>query len=299
MESPGDEAGDAVGQQIAVVSDALPDWSLDEVLAALTTLGVAGIESRIGDSAHLPVGDRRGAVAAAARITEAGMTLCGVDATAECPLGHPDLTRVADLACTLRAGFLRIFPPAYEPERSVGWQIDEAADALRALRRHSDDGLELLLEPCQGSIAPSAELAVRILQASGTTGSGVVFDPANMLVEGHLRPEMAIDLLGDRLRHVHVKNFVLTRGAGAWQAAPSDLEDGDVDWRATLGCLARAGYDGWLSIDHLSGAATARQLELDVTALRRLRGAAGDRPGMPLDPSGDAAALPIPPAIPS
>jgi sugar phosphate isomerase/epimerase len=288
-ESGSRQGDDEEGKRIAVVSDALPGWTLDEALDALSGHGVAGVEPRLGQGTHLSTTDRAGVIDAAGRIAAAGIALCGVDATADHPLGHPELDRVVDLASEIGAGFVRIFPPPYDSGRPAAAQLEDAARALTGLRTRGASDLRLLIEPCENSVTPSAELALRVLRESGIAATGVVFDPANMLVEGHLRAEFAVDLLGDWLCHVHVKNLLITRDGDMWRATAATLDGGHLDWSVMLACLRRADYGGWISIDHLSAGPTGDRLQVDVTTLRRLLRAADG----PSDLTG-AAAAPVP-----
>jgi sugar phosphate isomerase/epimerase len=288
-----DDADDGLqGDRIAVVSDALTGWSLEEVLSALSALGVTALETQLGDTTHLPAIDPPAALDAARRIADAGIALCGVDAPVDRPLGHQGLDRVVDLANELGVGFVRIYPPLYDDLRHADAQLEAAARALGALRGRAADDLQLLLEPCHGSLTPSAELALRVLRESAVQGVGVVFDPANMVVEGHLRPELAVDLLGDYLCHVHAKNLLIERNGATWRSSTAALDGGHVDWVSVLACLARAGYRGWLSIDHLSGTATAQQLTCDVATLRRLARSANGERVPELEPADTAAVWP-------
>jgi sugar phosphate isomerase/epimerase len=265
--------------RIAVVPDALVGRSLAECLAALARQGVFAVEPQVGTGAHLDVANPAATRLARSRMRDGGFTVRGVDATTEHPLGHRDLPRLLELAAELGAGFVRVFPPRYRPSSPAGSQLAAAARAVADLARGADGSVRVLIEPCAGSLAPSPELALRVLQESGDDRAGVVFDPANMLLEGHLQPSFAIGLLGDRLGHVHVKNSRVTVRPGPWDSVSAPLRDGHVSWPEVLDALGRAGYAGWLSIDHLSRGAPDERLRADVGALRQLVRASRLAPG--------------------
>jgi sugar phosphate isomerase/epimerase len=89
-----------------------------------------------------------------------------------------------------------------------------------------------------------------------------------MAREGWLDPYVATGLLGPLLRHVHVKNLRPGRVAdGPWTWSHTTLADGIVDWKRVFRALDRAGYQGWLVLDHLSTSGAASLTE-DVAALR-------------------------------
>ena len=61
--------------------------------------------------------------------------------------------------------------------------------------------------------------------------------------------EYWIDVLGNRIRHVHVKDF--KRGSESYGGLNTggtfvDLLEGDVNWKAVMPALRAAGYDGYL-----------------------------------------------------
>jgi sugar phosphate isomerase/epimerase len=89
-------------------------------------------------------------------------------------------------------------------------------------------------------------------------------------MEGHLDAALAIAELGPYLRHVHVKNITWRRADGVWTWSYSSLSTGMLDWPATLAALRSAGYEGWISIDHLSGAGTVAGLRRELRGLRTL-----------------------------
>ena len=76
--------------------------------------------------------------------------------------------------------------------------------------------------------------------------------------------------LGPYLHHLHAKNIAWTRADGAWTWGYSTIADGMLDWPATFRALAEAGYDGPISLDHLSSEPTADGLRRDADELRAL-----------------------------
>jgi L-ribulose-5-phosphate 3-epimerase len=70
------------------------------------------------------------------------------------------------------------------------------------------------------------------------------FDVGNVLLFGY--PEQWIDVLGQRLQRVHLKDF---RRAVGTLAGFVGLLEGDADWPAVVAALGRAGYDGYLTAE--------------------------------------------------
>lgn len=262
------ETGRTAG--LSVVSGALPALPLARVVSALTEIGVDSIELTAGPGGHLVPGDRTSITEAMACLRDSGLHLCGIDAPGSWPLGSHRLVEVLEIAATMQAPFLRVYPPAFDPSVSLAVQRSLAVRALHRLSKSAAGVVTTLLEPAPGSVAPSPELARQIVLASAAPDAGVIFDPGSMIAEGWLAPALALELLGPLVRHVHVKNRALTCRDGQWRSEPRGLADGAVDWVTTLRALDRNGYAGQLSIDHLSAAPESGALRRDVAELRRM-----------------------------
>jgi sugar phosphate isomerase/epimerase len=255
---------DPASARIAVTSSALADRALDEVVALLRDAGVPGVELTLGPGGHL------GLEAVAPRT--GGVVLCGVALTGALPLGAADLGRAIACARRLEAGFVRVFAPAFCDGVPAGTQLAQTAAALAAAVETAGGALRVLVEMAPGTVVPSPELALRVLEGVDRPAAGVVYDPASLLCEGHLQPPYAIDLLAGRIGHVHVKNQLLVLRDGRAEVQRTRLREGLVDWPHTVRCLAACGYDGWYAIDHLSGPVGDGRLAGDVGDLRQLVG---------------------------
>ena len=71
---------------------------------------------------------------------------------------------------------------------------------------------------------------------------GVYFDVGNVLRNGY--PQHWIQVLGERIRRVHFKDFRIA--VGTLQGFV-DLLEGDVDYPLVLSALEAVGYDGWVT----------------------------------------------------
>ncbi len=72
----------------------------------------------------------------------------------------------------------------------------------------------------------------------------VYFDVGNVLLLGY--PEHWIQILGERIRKVHLKDFRVSAGTAEGFC---DLLEGDVNWRAVMRALEEIGYDGHLTAE--------------------------------------------------
>lgn len=67
------------------------------------------------------------------------------------------------------------------------------------------------------------------------------FDIGNVLPVGY--PDHWIDILGDRIAKVHIKDYFEK------QNRQTHIGLGEVDYKAALGALDRIGYDGWVTAE--------------------------------------------------
>jgi hexulose-6-phosphate isomerase len=85
------------------------------------------------------------------------------------------------------------------------------------------------------------------LDELGSPWVGAYFDIANCVVFGY--PEHWIEILSDRIRAVHVKNFTRRDAGGVLHGFGEDIKTGDVDWTAVKAALAEVKYDGPLTLE--------------------------------------------------
>ena len=117
----------------------------------------------------------------------------------------------------------------------------------------------------------TVEDAAKLLNAA--PGLYLLFDTGHMLAAGSNPLDVFDKQLGDRIAHVHLKDFT-AEDPGTWKHGVSKwMEDGrfeelgkgnmGLDVGAILNELKKAGYDGWISVEqdqatHHSPAETAK-----------------------------------------
>lgn len=94
----------------------------------------------------------------------------------------------------------------------------------------------------------------------------VNFDPGNMILYGQGNPLEAVALLGNWIRHVHIKDALPAQTAGLWGKEVS-WTNGNVNTRAFLKALRQIGYHGVLSIEREAGAERLQDIESAVKQL--------------------------------
>ncbi len=265
---------------IGVCSIMLFDRSPDEAIEVAVAAGLAGIEWRVTDGGAGGGTDvfsdnrctlRFDEVAAVAdRCRRHGLDVVGLDTYVDCG-DVAAAGRAAAVAADAGVPWFRFRAPWRD-----GMPWAEHADRAR---RFVDDlhpivaryGVRALLELHQRSICPSASLAQRVVGHADPGRVGVIYDAGNLLVEGYEDHDTAVELLGDHLAHVHVKNarWEPTSPGRPWELRWSRMDDGVLDLDALRAALHRGGYRGWLSVeDFTADLPPTAALQVGVAALR-------------------------------
>ncbi len=141
---------------------------------------------------------------------------------------------------TTHAGFI---PHPSDPER---WPfldaLGEAADyaAAKAIVLAMETGQE------------TADLLRRTIDEMEAPNLKVNFDPANMILYDMGDPIRAVEILGNDIAHVHVKDAIPPRNKGEW-GAEVPVGEGKVGLKNFLDALVRAGYTGPLVVEREVG----------------------------------------------
>jgi sugar phosphate isomerase/epimerase len=256
--------------RLSVLSDVVPDASFDAAAGYIAAAGAEGIEPLAGPRSHLSSGSDAAVGSLGETVERHGLTVCGLAAVYGPPLGDERIAWVPQAAAALGGRFVRVFAPPFDPASGLDPQLESVAADLRQVCASAPSGIDVLVEISPATLAASPELARRLVERAGHPAAGVVYDPGNMVAEGLLPPSFALALLDGLVRHVHAKNTAWLRREGVWGRRYVPIAAGIVDWTETVDALRRHGYDGWVSIDHLSGTPGPARLRSDVRNLRRL-----------------------------
>ncbi|QVQ54504.1 sugar phosphate isomerase/epimerase [Spiractinospora alimapuensis] len=266
-----------------VYSISLPDMSPSAAVDAVRRAGYAGIEWRVGSppppsappdffsANHCTLAPEPDVMeSVASQCAEAGLTVIGL-----CPyvefgdtVGVEHAMRLARAA---GAPMVRVRAPWRD-----GTSFTSLFDRARAHFADLADlagrtGVRAVLELHQRSLCPSASLGARLVEGLDPERVGVNYDAGNLLVEGYEDHGIALEILGDHLAHVHVKNAQYVRPAdgGAWTHRWSPLDDGLLDVPALLDALTAVHYGGWVSVEDFSTDRSPREtLEHNARYLR-------------------------------
>lgn len=270
--------------RLALFSGALREWSIDRVAEAGARAGFGGVEWELRPGGHHidPQDAADGARRCADAVQARGLAVCAVSASPD--LALLDAAHVAALVEACKEAGVRIgrmFAPPVDRMIPLVTQLAAVSDVLRAhAERFASHGVTLVIELSQETLLPSPELLVRACDGLDPRAVGALYDPANMVVEGNLHPWLALEVLGEYLHHVHVKNEAFLRTEQGWAEGVVQLDTGLVDWPEVLGELENRDYAGWIAIDHLTAEATEERLRFEKELVDATWSKRGTRSGL-------------------
>ena len=180
-----------------------------------------------------------------------------------------EIEQAVENAVAIDAPSLRINVPQYSPEQAYLPIWNQAREDFKRIEELvARNGVRALIETHHGTICPSASSARAFLEGRDPKYIGVIHDLGNMVYEGYEPYRMGLELLGEYLGLVHVKNVTIypfsTRKDTTveWRRKWWPVHQGVADVRALIGALLDIGYDGWISFEDFS---TQTKLEERIT----------------------------------
>ena len=128
--------------------------------------------------------------------------------------------------------------------------VDRAREACKRLLNVADKvGVDLCIENVWNGLMYSPVELCDFVDSFASDRLGVYFDVGNLLGY-HQHPPHWIEMLGKRIKRVHVKDYKLNFD---WSGSFSfcELLEGDVPWEATVAALRKIGYDKTLVAEML------------------------------------------------
>jgi sugar phosphate isomerase/epimerase len=229
-------------------------------LDLVAALGVEGVDVFLaGNRSIVRPEDVHGDVAgAAARIgadvREAGLVVSDVfvipwtDLETMAP-NHPDAEQrersrtlfgdVLELAVLLESPGLTILPGIEWPGDADSFARAAEELAWRAERARAE-GVRFSVEPHVGSVAPTPELALRLVKAA--PGLEVTLDYSHFVRQGLAEEEA--DALIPATRHVHVRGATPER-------VQASVRDNTLQFERIVSVLRAGGYEGYLTLEYV------------------------------------------------
>jgi sugar phosphate isomerase/epimerase len=283
--------------KFSVFTASTPEWTPEEAVKILAEQGWDGIEWRItdqaapngstgfwsGNKATWPLTGLEDHLDEIRSITlDAGLEFSSIGGYVP-PTRPDDADRMLAATAALGAGRVRIaglkvekgqtYREAFAANREHWEWVEERA------RHH---GVRALIEMHHETLTPSASAARRLLEGLDPQHVGVIHDIGNMVIEGWEEPVHGLDLLGEYLAHVHVKNCafhlagVENDGTLRWEPQWVPLREGRAHLPELFKALAGVGYDGWVAVEDFSDTVPlAERTAANLEYLRSIAAAAG------------------------
>lgn len=179
---------------------------------------------------------------------------------AECEKAYEALEKYLDLMDILKCGMIRVgcggpnafLAKQYHYDKAIYW-MGKCADLANKYNK------KIVMEIHNGSLIETIEMADRFLKELNKVNVGLIHDAGNMYITDTDYGMKSIELLGDRIFHVHVKDELRVDddtlpGAFRNRTIYGDevfqqklLGEGAVDHFSLFKGLAGIGYKGFLS----------------------------------------------------
>ncbi len=162
-------------------------------------------------------------------------------------------------AVAIGAPSLRINVPAYSSDQAFMPIWNQAREDFKRIEELvAKNNVKALIETHMGTICPSASSARMMVEGLDPKNVGIIHDLGNMVYEGFENYRMGLEMLGDYLGLVHVKNTTMypfkTREDNTveWRQKFWPMHQGVADVKALVTALFDVGYDGWISFEDFS-----------------------------------------------
>ena len=153
--------------------------------------------------------------------------------------------RALHLAKLLGANTVLVVPGAVTADVSYAAAYDRARGFLRELAPAAErSGVAIGVENVWNKFLLSPLEFARFLDEVGSAAVGAYLDLGNVLIFGF--PHHWVEILGARIRKIHVKDFRTDVGN---RLGFAHLLHGDLDWSRALAALRQIGYDDYVTTE--------------------------------------------------
>ncbi len=235
-----------------------PEKDIYEAISFFGELGLDGIEVRCADNGQMDletIGDdevariaehARAAGVAVACLTPYYRDFSSPEATEATLAGY---RRTCEIARALDCGLVRAISsnrPADGPERQ-GFVDAAVAGTRRAGDIAAEYGVRLAVETHSGQLTFSAAESAEFIAAVDHPAVGVLWDCYWTYVADEISVPEALEILGDRIIHVHAKNIKYDADG---ERQTTLLDDGLLDWCEIVAGLKSIGHGGYISDEY-------------------------------------------------
>jgi len=212
-----------------------------------------------------------------------------------------EVLRYTEAVAAAGGKMLRVAHPWYAWDYNEALHQPDSYDYLLKITREGMERLEsagrqagvrYVLETHGSSVFASPVADHFILQGLDPQVFGIIYDPANTFIEGFVRPRGAVEVMGQYLAYVHIKNFrweycmkELPRGRQreTVRTVKCSLESGLVDYEEVFFALKVAKFEGWLSFEEMYSAPDAVAAEIKA-GIAHLQECEANAPAAPCEP---------------
>lgn len=170
--------------------------------------------------------------------------------------------------------------------------VKRSKEALKMLESLSREyRIKYVLEMHSGSIAADPWAIRYLMEGLDPDCVGTIYDPANTLIEGFIRPRGACELLGRHLAYVHAKNLIFVPLAAytetlkprrmQWQSHKTFLDQGMIDYVEIFFALKNSGFNGWISLEEFVTDNYIQEIAESISFLKECALAAPEAPCEP------------------
>ncbi len=284
--------------KFGVFSVSMPEYGVEESLQLLKELGYDGVEWRVAEipaeePKDIPFEGRywvynkstvdintlgEKAAELKALCDSYGIEILALTTYLN-PKDHDKVEKVLQAAQSIGCPKIRVFPPQYKEETNYNEEFAAMrADVEVLAKLAAKYGVKILFEIHMDNLLASPSSARRMLEGLDPNCVGLIFDPGNMVNEGFENYKKSLDMLGDYVAHVHVKNGILAPdgedelGAAKWKRQWTPLQKGMADLKKFFTVLQASGYDGTVCIEDFSNEeSTYDKLKHNLEYIRKLR----------------------------
>lgn len=133
--------------------------------------------------------------------------------------------------------------------------VEKSKEGLaRLMELGREYGIRYVLETHKGSCFASPLMVPMVLKEFDPRYCGVIYDPANTLLEGFVLPRIAVEVMKEYIAYLHVKNLMFKEkisSGGRPQLAVEKrpVDKGAIDYVEVMFALKLHNWDGWFSFE--------------------------------------------------
>ncbi|MFP3904385.1 MAG: sugar phosphate isomerase/epimerase family protein [Armatimonadota bacterium] len=200
---------------------------------------------------------------------------CGITDPAQAEQNMAGIRRSMELARAMEAPYFRISGPKWDAETGYAKQREITREQLGEISElAAEHDIVVTVEQHGGALTASAGQILDLFRGVANENLGVVYDPGNCLKEGYERPLVQVDMLGELIRAVHVKNGMTRSADPVQELLPVDqvrLDQGILDWPAIFEALKAIDYSGYITLeDFFEFSSLAEKFAWNVEYIRPL-----------------------------